>query len=375
MSTPLLGGPYYLVIPASLVLGVGTGFVMHRSDFCLAGAFRDVFLFRSTFMLRMVGLAVIVSLVGFELARWLGLLPSYPFPLLAGPSFANVLGGALFGVGMVLAGGCVVGTLYRVGAGSVLSLVALIGLIAGSTLYAEVQPWWSSVVAAGPRVAREATLPSLIGVDPLVLLAPVAVASAGLLYVLGRRDGWQRTSCATGYVQPWKAALLLALFGLTSYLLVGMPLGVTTSYAKTGAFLEQWLLPERVAALPYFATEPLRYSPPFSGAVVTGGPGPRLDAIAAVQFPLIVGIVLGGTLSAALASELRVFARLPVPQYLSALVGGLVMGLAARLAPSCNVWHLLGGLPVLAVQSALFVLGLVPGAWLGARLLVRFVLR
>jgi len=51
------------------------------------------------------------------------------------------------------------------------------------------------------------------------------------------------------------------------------------------------------------------------------------------------------------------------------------MGVAARMAPACNVWHLLGGVPILAAQSILFVLGMVPGAWLGSRLLTRLVLR
>jgi hypothetical protein len=371
----MLGGPYALVAPVSLCLGLGAGFVMHRADFCLAGAFRDVFLFRSTFTLRMVGLAVLASMVAFESARWLGILPAYPFPLLGEASVLTAVGGLLFGVGMVLAGGCVVGTLYRVGAGSILSLVALAGLVVGSALYAEIHPWWSAVTRAGQLLPAGITLPAMLGAEPIALIAPVALVGAAVLYGLGRQGGWARASPATGYLQPWKAALLLALMGLLSYLLVGMPLGVTTSYAKLGAFAEQWLWPERAAALPYFSAEPLRYSPPFSAEVVSGGPGPRMDAIAAVQFPLIAGIILGGTLSAALASELRVYARVPARQYVSALAGGLVMGLAARMAPACNVWHLLGGLPVLAAQSLLFVLGLVPGAWLGSRLLVRFVLR
>ena len=36
----------------SLLLGLAAGFVMHRSDFCLAGMFRDLFLFRRTVIIR-----------------------------------------------------------------------------------------------------------------------------------------------------------------------------------------------------------------------------------------------------------------------------------------------------------------------------------
>jgi hypothetical protein len=50
------------------------------------------------------------------------------------------------------------------------------------------------------------------------------------------------------------------------------------------------------------------------------------------------------------------------------------MGLAARLASGCNIMHLWGGLPIFSVQSCFFLLGLFPGAWLGGRLLIRWVL-
>ncbi|MFP5454421.1 MAG: YeeE/YedE thiosulfate transporter family protein, partial [Alphaproteobacteria bacterium] len=73
--------------------------------------------------------------------------------------------------------------------------------------------------------------------------------------------------------------------------------------------------------------------------------------------------------------EWRPVWRLPLRQVLSAIGGGLLIGLAARMAPSCNVWHLWGGVPILALPSLLFVAGLLPGAWLGAHLLQRFVIR
>jgi len=46
---------------------------------------------------------------------------------------------------MVLAGGCVVGTLYKMGSGSVASAVAFVGLLAGSALYGEWHPAWSAL--------------------------------------------------------------------------------------------------------------------------------------------------------------------------------------------------------------------------------------
>lgn len=106
---------------------------------------------------------------------------------------------------------------------------------------------------------------------------------------------------------------------------------------------------------------------------MTGGPGPVYDALAAIQFPLITGIVAGSAVSAALLHELRIHYRVPIRQYVLAASGGILMGVASRLAPTCNVWHLLGGLPILAASSILFLLGMLPGAWLGAKLLVKIL--
>jgi hypothetical protein len=153
-----------------------------------------------------------------------------------------------------------------------------------------------------------------------------------------------------------------------------MPLGVKTSYSKLGAELAQTVAPGWVAAQSYFQAVPLDYTPPFATQSVQGGPGPGLDAIAAIQFPLVFGIVAGAAISAALLRELRLHWRMPARQYAFALVGGLLLGLAARMVPACNVWHLWGGLPVLALQSLLFVVGVVGGAWLGSGLLRRVVM-
>ena len=371
----LIESPYLFVIPGSLLLGLVSGFAMHRSDFCIAGMFRDFFLFRQTVMLRMLALLVVVSMVLFELGRVSGWLPVYPFPILAPPSLINLFGGVAFGVGMVLAGGCVVGTLYKMGAGSILSFIAFAGLLSGAALYAEVYPWWAAVGTALTLTSGAVTLPQILGVSPGMLMPAVAGVGALGVYLWSRGEGWRRRSGPEAYVQPWKAALLLALVGFASYLIVGMPLGITTAYSKVGGFLGGLVFPGHVESLAYFQGAPFSYTPPFQDSAVTGGAGPRLDAIAAIQYPLIVGIVFGAMLSAVLLREFKVHLRVPLRQCVIAFAGGLVMGFAARMTPGCNVWHLLGGLPILAAQSLLFLLGLFPGAWLGTRLLRQVVLR
>lgn len=348
---------------------------MHRADFCVTACFRDIFLFRDFFLMRQMLLLVVVSMVLFEAGRLSGAISLYPFPLLGPPSLGNLIGGFVFGIGMVLAGGCVCGSLFKLGAGSAASLLAVIGMLAGSALYAEIHPQWSAFAKSVQLTQRAITLPEWFGLAPTTLLLPLATAGGFWLYREFRGGRMERPAFARGHLAPWRAALILALLGFASYVLVGMPMGITTTYAKLGASIEILFAPEHVSSLTYFSLQPLNYMPPFAAQSIRGGPGPQLDAIAAIQYPLLLGIVGGALVSALHVGEWRLQWRLPRRQFISALAGGLLLGLAARLAPSCNVWHLWGGVPILALQSLLFLAGLLPGTWIGARLLTRFVVR
>lgn len=360
---------------AGLLLGLVAGFVMHRSDYCMAGMFRDLFLFRTAGMLRILVLQIAVTMVLFEGARLLGLLPFYPFPLLGSPSLANVAGGLLFGIGMVLAGGCVVGTLYKMGGGSVASGLAFVGLILGSGIYAELHPWWGAFSKATTFLSGTVTLPQALGVAPSLVVGLLGLVALGFLQRWGRQGLFVRPASTAGYLQPWKTALVLAGVGLLSYLFMGMPLGITTTYSKLAAMAETLVAPGHVARLGYFQLMPLKVTDPVTGAVLQGGPGVAIDALWAIQFPLIIGIVLGSMLSALLLREFSPHFRVPPGQLAMAFGGGILLGLASRMAPSCNVWHLMGGLPILALPSMLFLVGLIPGAWVGSRVVSYVILR
>lgn len=348
---------------------------MHRSDFCIAGMFRDLFLFGAIFKLRSLLLLVAGSMLLFEMARLLGLISIYPFPLFGSPSLANIIGGFLFGIGMVLAGGCVVGSLYKMGSGSILSAVACAGLVTGSAIYAEIHPWWAVVIAKTAFFKGKVTLPQFLDIDPLPMILFFTLISLLYFRYCFRRGLMTRQTYAEGSLQPWKAALMLSLIGLISCVITGMPLGITTAYAKLAAFAESILFSAHVSKLAFFQLQPLKYSQPLTGMPLVGGPGPRLDAIAMIQFPLIAGIVLGSTLSSVILKEFKIYANAPLRQYLSAAIGGIIMGLASRMTPACNIWHIMGGLPILAAQSLLFLAGLLPGAWLGSLLLSRVVIK
>jgi hypothetical protein len=276
---------------------------------------------------------------------------------------------------MVLAGGCVVGTLYKMGSGKFISMSAFMGLLAGSAAYAVVYPYWAQLASKTRLPVGFETLAGMTGLPQRRVIAGALLLLGLPLFVWLRAGLLVRKSCTIGYLQPWITAVVLAVIVTVSVVVIGVPLGITTSYAKIGAWIQQLFMPEYVQGLGYFKTLPFRYNNPCLSITYSGGPGPLADSISLVQFPLLVGVVAGGFFSSLLLKEFRFYWRIPLRQVVLGFVGGAIMGLAARMAPSCNLWHLLGGLPILATQSLLFVLGLLPGTWLGCRILTDVVLR
>jgi uncharacterized membrane protein YedE/YeeE len=341
---------------------------MHRADFCLTCAFREPFLFRSFFMTRIVGFAVLLTAVWFEILRLSGAVPS-----VAGgpPVWGNLAGGILFGIGMVLAGGCVVGTLYRMGAGNMPALAAFAGLLLGSAVYAELYPVLSPL-AATTLGTRATTLPELLGLPPFPVVAAVLIPCAWLYARWARHGVLSRPGFARGYLAPWKAAAILSILSAAALLSTGMPLAITTFYAKLAAWGEAVFVPGHVASLDYFSIAPFRLTTPW-GVKLSGGAGPVLDSLAALQGPTVLGIVGGAFLSAVTLGEFKVYSSVPKRQYAMALAGGVLMALGSRLGLGCNVWYVLGAVPAFKLQGILFVLGLVPGSWAGARLFAAVV--
>ena len=89
------------VVFTGLLLGIAFGFVLQRGRFCMNSAFRDVVTMKDFTLLKSVGVALLVELIGFTALAMAGVITLNPKPLFWG---ANIIGGLFFGVGMVIAG-------------------------------------------------------------------------------------------------------------------------------------------------------------------------------------------------------------------------------------------------------------------------------
>lgn len=354
------------------LLGFIFGIVLYRGDYCMVAMLRDFFLIRDTTLLRSFVVYFLIASVLFYFGGLTGLLPFQPPPTFVPPSLTTIAGGLLFGIGMVLAGGCVVGTLYKMAGGNLVNWIGFIGILAGSLLYAEIHPLIQRFSAQTTMTHSITVAQDNPVVQSLLLLGLVA---ACLLAIRrwSRQGGLNVISHARGYIQPWKVAVILALLNFFYYILSGAPMGITTAYAKVAAYLEQVFLPGHVAGLAYFQEDSISF--PFEKILVSGGAGPRMDYISHTELALIIGIFSGALAAALYYKEFKIHRMPPWRQALAALGGGILLAMGARIASGCNVKFFLGGLPLLAWQSIIFAAATIAGAWIGTQILTRYVIK
>jgi uncharacterized membrane protein YedE/YeeE len=108
-----------------ILAGFGIGFILHRSRFCFSRVFREPFMTAEGEMTKAMILAIALGApVGAAL-----IAKGTVDPYLMIPSrfwIGSLLAGLVFGIGMVFAGGCASGSLWRIGEGHIKLMIALI---------------------------------------------------------------------------------------------------------------------------------------------------------------------------------------------------------------------------------------------------------
>ncbi len=114
----------YSVRAGFLLFGLVIGVVMQRSRFCFVKAFREPFLTGDGEMTKAVILAVVIGVLGFSILKWTD-LKDWDAQVSSVFWLGSLLGGAIFGIGMSLSGGCATGCLWRAGEGQIKLWVAI----------------------------------------------------------------------------------------------------------------------------------------------------------------------------------------------------------------------------------------------------------
>lgn len=350
------------VLWAAFALSVLFGAIAQRSHFCTMGAVSDVVNMGDWSRMRMWALAAGVVMLGFNAMVALGWVDAgktaYAAPRLLWLS--SIVGGLMFGFGMVLASGCGSKTLVRIGAGNLKALFVffVMGVAGFATLKG---------VTAVLRVEtlEKVALTLSTGQDlPSLLAAPLGLAKAQAAAWLGGLLG----GCLVVWAL-WKPE------GRSQDALLG---GLGCGLAVAGI----WWVSGRLG---YVAEDPNTLQEAFIG----GTSRDRMEGmsfVAPMAYSLdwlmffsdkskvltmaivnTLGVVVGAGLWALVSRSFRWEGFRGVEDTANHLVGALLMGVGGVVALGCTVGQGLSGLSTLSIGSFIALASIMAGAVLALR--------
>jgi len=262
---------------------------------------------------------------------------------LAPVSVSLAIGAFIFGIGMQLANGCGSGVLFSFGGGSGRMLVALPFFILGSLLGSFLLPTaldWGSLgqVAIAGGAGETGRLLVNIG---------LIAATGAAFYVTGRRRGQALPR------ELVIGSLVIAALCWLVFIISGNPWGITFGFTLWGA---------KIAAL---------IGVPVGDFTFWQWAGPRRalthSVLADVSSLMDIGMVIGAGLLAAIGGGLRRQSWPSSRQLVAAALGGILMGIGARLAFGCNIGAFLAGIASGSLHGWIWFVMAMAGSWAGIR--------
>lgn len=138
---------------------------------------RDMTIFK--FMLT----AIIVGMIGINLLVQFELVPLSIKGTVLG---ANLIGGAIFGIGWAIMGYCPGTSLAAVAEGRWHAIWAIIGMLFGAAVYAQAYPALKDNVLTWGKYGK-ITLPALLGVSPWLVIAVLVIVFIAMFVVFEKK--------------------------------------------------------------------------------------------------------------------------------------------------------------------------------------------
>ena len=356
------------VLWASFAVSVVFGWVSQRSHFCTMGAISDIVNMGDWTRMRMWGLAIGVAILGFYGLSYAGLIQPADSIYASGRVIwlSALLGGSLFGVGMVLASGCGSKTLLRIGAGSLKGLLVFVfmGLFAFMTLRGITAVARTYTVDLVNFEMSTALLPywlaSALGQDgaSLGLVAALIVGGGLVLWALKGED-FIRSDALLGGLGVGACAVAMWWVSGNLGFVAEHPNTLEPAYLSTNS--------GRMEALTF--TAPTAYVLDW---LIYFSDASNVLTLSVVS---VFGVIAGGGLQAWRSKTFRFEGFSSTQDTALHMVGGALMGVGGVLAMGCTIGQGLSGLSTLSLTSLFAVAGIVLGALAGFKFQIWLLMR
>lgn len=346
---------------AVFALSAVFGAISQRTHFCTMGAVADIFNMGDFTRMRMWVMAIAVAMIGFNAMVALGWVQAgnsiYAAPRLLWLS--NIVGGLMFGFGMVLASGCGSKTLVRIGGGSLKSLV--VAVVLGVAAYATLRGITgvarvATVDAMSVQLGTGQDLPSLLAPllglrrDSLALWLGGAIGALLLLWCLRRPQGRS-------------AEVLLAGVGIGAVIV-----GVWWVSGRLGHLAEHPLtLEEAFLATDSRRMESLTFVAPVAYTLDWLMLFSDTTRVLTLGIVSVFGMVCGSAAVALIGGSFRWEGFGGAEDTANHLGGALLMGVGGVTAMGCTIGQGLSGISTLALGSFVALGGILAGGVLGLR--------
>ena len=355
MNTTALEALTTQVLWAAFLLSLVFGAIAQRTHFCTMGAISDIVNMGDWTRMRMWGLAMGVAMIGFYVMAFFGVIdPSKT--LYASSRFiwlSALVGGLLFGFGMVLASGCGSKTLVRIGGGNLKSVVVFLamGIAAFATLKGITAVWRVGTV---DRVAVDfsanASLPNLLS-----LVSGLSPATAGLsialvfgvaltVWAFAGRDFVQFDNLLAGL---GIGLVIVAMWWVSGHM------GYLAEHPET--------LQEAFLATNSGKAEALSFVSPVAYTIDWFMFFSDKSKVLTIGIVSVFGVVTGSAIYSLTTRNFRWEGFRDAQDTANHLVGAVLMGVGGVCAMGCTVGQGLSGISTLAATSIVAVAAIVAG--------------
>ncbi len=348
---------YYFAIP----IGFLFGYFLQKGDLCASSAMSEAIMFRDRSKLWGFWIAIVTTMLSLSIIDYIGWISVNPKPFLW---LSSIVGGLIFGVGMVFAGGCVSGVLFKSGTGNINSIMALMGVPFGVAAV-ELGPlndmhlWMKSFIIKGAD-GESLTLYSVTGI-PYMVLAILFVAGS-IIYLVLRKRKLNFSMPLKHSWKPWVAGIALGILGIFAFLSSSesgrnYPLGVTH-----GVYQYSLLMFEKNDNIKYITSKPDKSVKIQVANEKHQNPQPPKKKVNVWLVLLVLSLIAGSWFSGALSGQSRLLPKDP-QQTLIALTGGLMIGVGAAFAGGCSIGNIMSGLGMMSLGNLIFAIVVLLANW------------